>query len=78
MITKHKPSPRMRTWRDIDPRPPLYLRLRLWAFHHCPRLRAAWLILSGKEPLPYYPVRPLRRGRSPRFMAAASLGRAHK
>jgi len=53
--------PKIRTWRDISPRPPLCLRLRLWAARRIPRLRAAWLILTKKQPLPYYPVRPLRR-----------------
>jgi len=53
--------PRMRTWRDIDQRPPLRMQARLWIARRFPRLRACWLILTKREPLPYYPVRPLRR-----------------
>jgi len=55
---------RMRTWRDLDLSPPLRIRIEHWFMRHFPRLRACYVILTRRsQPVPFLPVRPIRRAR---------------
>jgi len=56
-------SKRLRTWSDIEQRPPLRMAIEHWFRRRLPRLRACWCILIRRETIPYYPVRPIRRTR---------------
>jgi len=53
----------MKTWRDIDQRRPLRLRIEHWLRRRFTRLHACWCILIRKQEIPFYPVRPIRRTR---------------